>query len=121
VLAICALSASLFAAGAWAANGAGGSADVEAKYQQDIARCNAGQTSQDIATCKQEAGAARDDALRHRLNTPPTQSNATQRCQALPAGKREDCMTQMSPGSNTTVQGSVAGGGILRTTEITIP
>ncbi|TFL11491.1 hypothetical protein CSC67_16055 [Pusillimonas caeni] len=126
VLAICALSACLFSAGAFAANGssAGATADIEAKYRQDIERCNAGQTNQDVATCKREAGAALQEARRQRLLThqeQSLQSNATARCQSLPAGMRDDCMAQMSQGSNTTVQGSIAGGGILRTTEITIP
>src|SRR5690606_25212843 len=123
VLAICALSASLFSVGAFAANGSG-TADIEAKYRQDIERCNAGQTNQDLATCKREAGAAMEEARRQRLVTHQDQSlqtNSTARCQALPADMRDTCMMQMSQGSNTTIQGSVEGGGILRTTEITIP
>lgn len=122
VLAICALSAGLFSAGAFAANGS--SADIEAKYRHDIERCNAGQTNQDLATCKREAGAALQEARRQRLLThqeQSLQSNSTARCQSLPADMRGDCMTQMSQGANTTIQGSVEGGGILRTTEITIP
>lgn len=121
-LAICALSACFFSAGAFAANGSG--ADIQAKYQSDIARCNAGQTNQDIATCKREAGAALEEAQRKRLTTHQNQSfqsNATARCQSLPANMQSDCMAQMSAGSNTRIQGSVAGGGILRTTEIPIP
>lgn len=124
VLAIFALSAGLFSAGAFAANGSGSNADIEAKYRQDIERCNAGQTNQDIATCKREAGAALQEARRKRLLThrdESLQSNSTARCQALPSGDRDDCMLQMSQNSNTTIQGSVAGGGILRTTTITIP
>lgn len=124
ILAVCALSAGLFSAGAFAANGSGANADIQAKYRQDIERCNAGQTNQDLATCKREAGAAMEEARRQRLLThqeQSIQSNATARCQSLPTGMRDDCMLQMSQGSNTTIQGSVAGGGILRTTEITIP
>lgn len=121
-LAICALSACFFSAGAFAANGSG--TDIQTKYQNDIARCNAGQTNQDLDTCKREAGAALQEAERKRLNTHQDQSfqsNATARCQALPADMRDNCVTQMSSGSNTRIQGSVAGGGVLRTTEITIP
>lgn len=120
ILAICAISAGLFSAGAFAAT----DAEIQAQYRQDIERCNAGQTNQDIATCKREAGAALQEARRQRLLThqeQSLQSNATARCQSLPAALRDDCMVQMSSGSNTTVQGSVGGGGILRTTEITIP
>lgn len=124
VLAVCALSAGLFSAGAFAASGSGTNADIEAQYRQDIERCNAGQTNQNLATCKQEAGAALQEARRQRLLThqeQSIQSNSTARCQALPTDRREDCMLQMSQGAKTTIQGSVGGGGILRTTEITIP
>lgn len=119
LLAICALGAGLFSASAFAAN-----SDFQAKYREDIARCEAGQTSQDIATCKREAGAALQEAQRQGLLThrdESFQSNSTARCNSLPTDLRNDCVTQMSQGSNTTVQGSVAGGGILRTTTITIP
>lgn len=122
ILAICALSAGLLSGGAFAASG--GDADIQAQYRQDIARCEAGQTNQDLATCKREAGAALQEARRHRLlNSQPSsfQANATARCDALPAQLREDCRLNMAQGSNTTIQGSVASGGILRTTEITIP
>jgi len=124
ILAICALGASLVSMGALAANGSGAISDFEAKYRQDIERCNAGQTNQDIETCKREAGAALQEARRQRLISDREQSaqaNATARCQALPAGAREDCMAQMTESAPTTIQGSVAGGGILRTTTITIP
>lgn len=124
VLVTCALSACLLSAGAFAANGSSANADIEAKYRQDIERCNAGQTNQDMATCKREAGAALQEARRQRLLThqeQSIQSNATARCQSLPADMRDDCMLQMSRGANTRIQGSVEGGGILRTTEITIP
>ena len=122
VLAICALGACLFSAGAFAANGS--TADFEAKYRQDMERCRTGQTNQDMATCKREAGAALQESRRQRLvtqNEQAIQANATNRCERLPADMRESCIKQMSEGSNTTIQGSVAGGGILRTTEISIP
>jgi len=122
ILAICALGAGLLSGGAFAANGS--TADIEAQYRQDIERCNTGQTNQDVATCKREAGAALQEARRQRLLTHQEQSidsNTTARCQALPTNLRDDCMLQMSQSANTTIQGSVGGGGILRTTEITIP
>ena len=122
ILAVCALSAGLFSGGAFAANGSG--VNPEAQYRQDIARCESGQTNQDLATCRREAAAALQEARRQGLLTHQDQSlqtNSTSRCQALPANLREDCMVQMTQGGKTSVQGSIAGGGILRTTEISIP
>jgi len=124
-LAFCAAGACLFSAAALAANGnasGAGSADLNARYKMDLQRCESGQSGQDVATCKREAGAALQEARRQRLVRGGSfEQNATARCQALPAGQREDCVAQMTSSQNTTVQGSVAGGGILRQTEITIP
>src|SRR5690606_27169285 len=93
------------------------------QYKQDIARCNAGQTNQDKATCKREAGAAYEEARHHRLTNDQAGSfkqNATMRCNALPTNQQQDCLTQMSD-QNTTTKGSVGAGGILRETTITVP
>ncbi|SHI01868.1 hypothetical protein [Pollutimonas bauzanensis] len=124
LLAACALGACLAAPLAMAAGpGASpGNADIEARYKTDIARCNAGQTNQDKATCLREAGAARDESRRNRLSNgnQAYDKNEVARCQALPAAKRDDCMLQMS-GQNTRTQGSVGGGGVLRETTITTP
>jgi len=95
---------------------------IEARYSADVARCNRGDTNQDKATCLQEAGAARDEARRNRLANPGQnyEQNQTDRCNSLPASQREACLTQMS-GANTTTQGSVMGGGVLRETTIDVP
>ena len=120
------LSGSLFAPLAFAANGGAqgndASLDYEARYQKDVARCNAGQTNQDRATCMREAGAARDEARRNRLGdgSGNYEDNQKKRCMALPASEQEDCLIQMS-GQHTTTRGSIGGGGILRETVITIP
>ncbi|HEY9279572.1 MAG TPA: hypothetical protein VIP51_05810 [Eoetvoesiella sp.] len=93
----------------------------QAQYKLDVERCKTGQTNQDQATCMQEAGAALEEAKRNRLNNGQAgsyQQNATDRCNALPQGERQDCLTQMA-GQNTTVQGSIGGGGVLRETTIT--
>ena len=96
--------------------------DIEARYRLDVERCNTGQTNQDKATCLREAGAARDEARRNRLNNgnQSYQQNQTSRCQSLPEGERNDCMLQMS-GQNTRTEGSIGAGGVLRETTITIP
>ena len=101
--------------------------DASARYKQDVARCNAGQTSQDKATCLREAGAAYQEAQRQRLmnKNQNYSTNQIQRCEALPAAERDDCLLQMSGQNtstqNTVTQGSVSGGGVLRETTITIP
>lgn len=98
------------------------STDTETRYRLDVERCNTGQTNQDKATCLQEAGAARDEAKRQRLtdHNAAFDQNQKARCDALPMAERDGCMLQMS-GRNTTTQGSVGGGGVLRETTITVP
>lgn len=124
MLIACALGACLAAPLAMAA-GSGAALntnDIEARYKADIERCKAGQTNQDKPTCIREAGAAREEANRNRLSNngnPQTYDmNEKARCQALPTAERNDCMLQMS-GQNTSTQGSVGGGGVLRETTIT--
>lgn len=118
--------ARLFAAlalalGATAGVQAATSAEIEAQYREDVARCNSGQTGQSKADCLREAGAARQEAMRNRLqNSGNYDNNRFQRCQSLPAAQRDDCMKQMH-GDNTRVMGSVEGGGVLRETTIPVP
>lgn len=117
-----AASLALCAAGLWAAASSGAwAAGGDAQYQRDVARCNSGQTNQDRATCLKEAGASQVERRRNGLSNPADpQVNATARCNALPASQRQDCLTQMSGQSSTTVQGSVQGGGVLRETVIPV-
>lgn len=116
-----ALGACLTAPMAMAA-GTSASTEIEARYRLDVERCSTGQTNQDKATCLQEAGAARDEAKRARLtdHNAAFDQNQKARCDALPMAERDACMLQMS-GQNTTTQGSIGGGGVLRETTITIP
>jgi hypothetical protein len=111
--AIGAVSALLVAAPVLAAEGLGAS-DARARYLQERAACESGQSHQDRATCMREAGAAYDEARRGRLNDGPAQyqQNALVRCNALPPGDREACLARMQ-GQGVT-RGSVAEGGIYR-------
>jgi hypothetical protein len=112
-----ALCAAALGGAASSARAAGG----DAQYESDVARCNSGQTNQDRATCLKEAGASQVERRRNGLSNPTdSQSNATARCNALPAAQRQDCLTQMSGQGSTTVQGSVQGGGVLRETVIPV-
>lgn len=122
------LAASLCAAGLMLAAGAVHAADaigraaIQSQYEQDVANCKNGKTNQDRTTCMREAGAARDEALRQNLkdgSSDQLQQNMVDRCNRLPAGSRQDCLTQMS--SPTNVRGSVQGGGVLRETVIQVP
>lgn len=96
--------------------------ESQAQYQADVQRCHS-TPGIDQKACLREAGAAREASQRGKLTAPGTSSekqDRTQRCNALPAGQRQDCLTLMdSP--NTNVQGSVDSGGVLRETTITIP
>lgn len=97
-------------------------ADIQAQYERDVERCNTGQTHQSQKVCLQEAGAARDEARRQRLDDGQAGNygnNAMDRCNKLPASQRNDCMLQMQQPSN--VSGSVEGGGVLRETVIPVP
>jgi len=99
-------------------------AHADEQYKQDVARCNSGQSAQPKATCLREAGAAQVERRRNGLSDPSSSAqaqNAMQRCDRLPADQRQNCMLLMSGQGQTTVQGSVAGGGVLRQTEIQVP
>lgn len=92
---------------------------AEQKYQSEVARCNSGQSQQDRTTCLREAGAARDEARKGNLATPApaaADSNATDRCKAQPAADQAACIQRITGAGNTTTQGSVAGGGVIRET-----
>jgi len=122
LLAAFALGAASMAISPAMAASPGSNSDIRAQYRQDVARCKAGQTNQDVATCMREAGAALEEARRNRLNNHggSFDDNRMARCRALPPAERDDCMLQMS-GQNTRMRGSVGGGGILRETTITVP
>lgn len=112
-LAICAVSAFLGTSAVLAADGTS-PADARARYQQDRAVCESGQSNQDRATCLREAGAALEESRRGRLDDGPAQyqQNALIRCNALPAEDRDACQARMQ-GQGVT-RGSVAEGGIYR-------
>ncbi|ALM86890.1 hypothetical protein ASB57_10550 [Bordetella sp. N] len=99
-------------------------AHADDQYKKDVARCNSGQTNQAKSVCLREAGAAQVERRRNGLSDPGSSAqaeNAMQRCNALPADQRQSCMYLMSGQGQTQVQGSVAGGGVLRETVIQVP
>src|SRR5690606_11735055 len=113
--------ATLAAAGTLLVIGTAVAADAaQEAYQAQRAICEAGTSGQDRATCLREAGAALQEARRGRLTRGVSEAhlraNAAQRCERLPAKQRSDCMALR--GSDVQVRGSVAGGGVLRSTTI---
>jgi hypothetical protein len=101
-----------------------GAPPAKSSYLKERADCEAGKTAQDRATCLKEAGAAAQERKRNGLDNAgsPTQ-NATDRCNALPAAERIDCLARVKGSSSahqrTTTSGSVGGGGVIKETTTT--
>jgi hypothetical protein len=92
--------------------------DVQARYEQERARCLSGQSGQAQDTCMKEAVNARDAAMKGQLadGDGKLRKNAKERCDVLTGDERRDCMSRVKGKSNSTESGSVKGGGILRET-----
>ncbi|ASR89958.1 MULTISPECIES: hypothetical protein [Alcaligenes] len=90
-------------------------------YQRDIQRCEQF-TGEQRTTCRREAGAALQAARHHKLDKRDHNMDANRqaRCHRLPADRQQDCLKAMT-GQDTTVRGSVEGGGILRETTTVMP
>ena len=113
---------STFSVGAISANAAAPT-PAETRYQQDRANCLAGKTAESQKTCLKEAGAALQASREHELKTPSATQIAAderKRCEALSGGDKADCLKRAA-GLDTTVSGSVAGGGDLKETTTIIP
>jgi hypothetical protein len=108
-----ALAATLACGSAFAADKTAAAA-AQARYLQERAVCNSGQSNQDRATCLKEAGAALAQARHEGLDdgAAPYRRNATQRCEVLRDDDRRACEARMQ-GEGTT-SGSAAAGGIYR-------
>lgn len=93
-----------------------GHAAIESRYQAERQACLDGRTGQDQATCLKEAGAARAEALRQRLDNGESRealaANALQRCAVQPPGERDAC-ERMARGQGM-AQGSVRDGGVFK-------
>ena len=89
--------------------------------EQDRAAC-ASQPAQDQVACMREAGAARQEARRGRLDeglSPEYEKNRVARCAYLPAPDQADCLRRMQ--GEGYVSGSVSGGGIYRELRTIVP
>lgn len=79
---------------------------------------------QDRAACLREAGAARQEAQRGGLSNagPGAESrNALARCQLQPHADRADCEARVKGTGQTSTEGSVMGGGLIRETVTPVP
>ncbi len=113
---------STFSVGAISANAAT-STPADQRYQQDRANCLAGKTAESQKTCLKEAGAALQASRAHDLKSPNASqqaANERKRCDALSGDDRADCLKRAA-GVDTTVSGSVAAGGDLKTTTTVVP
>ena len=89
-------------------------------YQEEIAICSSIQ--QDRSACIREAGAARLEARRGGLTSAPDyQANALARCTLQPPAERSACEARVRGTGNTSIEGSVLGGGVIRETVTPIP
>jgi hypothetical protein len=79
---------------------------------------------QDLAACRREQGAAREEAKRGNLPTADAatlRQNAMDRCKLQPPADQRDCIARITGRGDTTVSGSVLGGGDIRETVTPIP
>ncbi len=118
-LAACAAISAFAAASSQAAEPASA---ARSSYTKESADCKAGRTAEDRATCMKEAGAAAEERKRNNLtNNGSMRQNATDRCNALPAKDKADCMARIegpkTMNQQTMTSGSVAGGGVIRETK----
>lgn len=115
-IAACALALAI-APAAWSAGNKAVS-DAQRTYNQERAHCMSGQSNQDRATCLKEAGAALAEAKKSNLGTSgdaSKSSNALARCNAQPAADQQACIQRIQGAGAT--EGSVQGGGLIRSTE----
>lgn len=95
--------------------------DTSGNYREELRACREGRTAEDRPTCLREARNAEADRKRGRLtNVGDFEQNALARCQAFNQPDDKDACRARVVG-HVEIQGSVAGGGILRQVAITVP
>mgnify|MGYP003578957709 CR=1 FL=1 len=91
-------------------------------YQSERAVC--GHNQQDKAACLREAGAAQQAARKGALTDPSPEQlmqNALARCDRQPESERRACQDRVRGTGQTTMDGSVMGGGVIRETVTPVP
>lgn len=90
--------------------------DNTGNYNSEVHACMTGKTQQDRATCLKEARNAAAEKARGRLEN--YAENATARCSVHTlSDDRAACQARVLGAGASSVEGSVAGGGLLRETE----
>lgn len=94
--------------------------DSSGNYQAEVQACNSGATQQDRATCLEEARNSAAEKRRGRLEAYGNhEQNALARCDVHQAGEdRAACRARVMGMGD--VEGSVAGGGLLREVETVV-
>ena len=94
-----------------------GAGTVVAQTSGGMEKCNDPRV--DRTACLREMAAAQDAEQRGKLNSPGGyEQNALARCKRQPTEARAACEKRVMGTGNTTVQGSVQGGGKIRTNEM---
>lgn len=108
-------------ASAEVAHGDTSALDDSGSYRLEVQACREGRTAQDRATCLQEARHAAADKRRGvLLNRGDFEANALARCEAHREKIDKDACHERVLGEGG-LSGSVAGGGLLRQLEVTLP
>lgn len=95
--------------------------DDSGNYREELQACREGRTGEDRATCQREARNAAADKRRGVLtNRGDFQANALARCNAHRDKVDHDACRERVLGEGS-LSGSVAGGGMLRELEVTLP
>lgn len=109
------------AATAQVAHGDTSALDDSGNYREEVQACREGRTAEDRATCLKEARSAAADKRRGVLsNRGDFQANALARCDAHREKIDKDACRERLVGEGN-LSGSVAGGGLLRELEVTLP
>lgn len=89
-------------------------AEIQARYQRELAACAAAGYVGDRQACRRDAGAARASPETRADDVDPGRyaRNALKRCAPLPEADRADCMARMQGHGTTT--GTTAAGAIYR-------
>jgi preprotein translocase subunit SecF len=113
LLAVCAATAQVATAGSTGIDSTG-------SYQSEVQACMSGQTQQSREDCIKEARNAQADKSRGVLeNSGPTAANAMGRCDVHAGGEDQAACRARIMGMGN-VQGSVAGGGLIREVETVV-
>ena len=98
------------------------SADAQARYRQEMAACNSGQSNQPVNVCRTEARNALSEAKRGGLTAAAQDQytrNAVKRCAEFQGDDRTACDARILNPSR--VDGSVGGGGLVRESIVVVP